>query len=234
MAAEQQQQQPRILVAEVWSPLHNVADMAYFMEGAWFVFIGDVETTTEILEPRNGQKEKQEKRITTSVVIMTDGASLSKIRRVFRVNTLRVFVPHKDAGFTNAMFIQMGCLSEYVGDKLILAKEAKKDTRKEITSLKEDFTVSLRSKLEVMVKNQFFTNENFDVSVIIKQRGKDLSIFAFINFFDVSDYTMGLASMVLAQKYWEMLPQKVYIVPRFNREKRNLSAGGAGGSVGSE
>jgi len=190
------------------------------VEGAWFPFVGDVETTTEILEPRNGQKDKQEKRVTTSVVVLTDGVSLGKIRRVFRVQTLRVFVPHKDAGFTNSMFIQMAPLAKYVSDKLLLAREAKKDTRKEIEALKEDFAVSLRSKLEVMVKNRFFDHENFDVSVIIKQRGKEYAVFAFINFYDVSDYTKGLASAVLAQKYWEMLPQKVYLTPRFNRERQ--------------
>ena len=217
---QQMNSQNKTFVVEVSSTMHNVAELSYFFDSIWYVFISKVETTVETIEPREGQpKPKESKKvITTSVVALMDGYSMGEVRRYFQVRRLHVFVPFRSSGFTNTMFVPMGKLTEYVKEQVLLAKEAKKHEIKELEVLRKDFEASLRSKLQLMIKNKFFEDRNFEVNVVIQPR-KDYAVFAFINFFDVDEYYMGLASMVLCQQTWEMAPAGTYVETRFSKAK---------------
>ena len=207
------------MVVEVSSTDVKVSDLEYIYPKMWFVFIGDVTTETKTLNPRKGQKEGK-KLIVEAAVILIEEEDVSIIRRNFRVKNLRVFVPYESAGFTNSMFIPMNCLSDYVKKSLATAKTWNKDANKEIEALKKEFEISLESKLEILVENKFFAHKDFDVKVVIQSR-KDFAVFAFITFYQVSDYDMGLSSMVLLQQKWEMLlPQTVYLETRFSKEQK--------------
>ena len=212
--------QTQVHVVEISSSMYNVKDLSYFFSDVWYVFIGEVFTSAEVLEPRKGQpKPKEPKtRTTTSVTSLIDGPSIRMVRRYFNVRKLHVFVPYRDAGFTNTMFIPMHSLSLYVKEQVFLTKEAEKNENDEIAALSEDFAASLRSKLQVMVHNGFFEDRQFDISVIIQPR-KNYTVFAFINFFNVSEYDMGLASEVLRQKTWENAAPGTYVETRFSKAK---------------
>ena len=219
MASSNQNQTPQVHVVEISSSMHNVKDLSYFFANAWYVFIGEVFTSTEVLKPRKGQSKPKEPttRTTTSVISLIDGPSIGMIRRYFSVRKLHVFVPYRGAGFTNTMFIPMNSLSLYVKEQVSLAKEAKKNENDEIAALREDFAASLRSKLQIMVE-LFFEDRQFDISVVIQPR-KNYTVFAFINFFNVSEYDMGLTSEVLRQKTWENAAPGTYIESRFSKAK---------------
>lgn len=211
--------QSDIVVVEVSSDDIEVADLACIYPDIWFVFIGDVTTETKILNPRKGQKEGK-KLTVKAAVILIEREDVSVLRRNFRVQNLRVFVPYESAGFTNSMFIPMNYLSDYVKKRLATAKTWNKDANKEIEALKKEFEISLESKLEILVETKFFDHKDFDVKVVIQPR-KDFAVFAFITFYQVTDYDMGLASMTLLQQTWEMLlPQKVYIETRFSKAQQ--------------
>ncbi len=210
----------QVYVVEISSTEYNVGELSYFFDKIWYVFLGKVETTTEILEPREGQPKPKEpkRRTTTFAAALIDGRSIQTIRTYFKVSRQHVFVPYKNSGFTNTMFVPMNCLTQYVKDQVLLAKEEKKNEIKEIEALKGDLAASLRSKLQIMVKNNFFKEESFDVSVVIQPR-KEFATFAFINFHDVREYDMGLASMVLSYQKWEMAPPGTWVEPRFSKAK---------------
>ena len=223
----QSQSQDQIFVVEISSTMHNVSELPYFFDNIWYAFISNVETTVEIVEPRKGQpKPKETKKITTtSVVAMMDRCSMSEVRRYFNVRRLHVFVPYRSAGFTNTMFVPMGQLTPYVKEQVLLAKEAEKHEIKELECLRKDFEVELRSKLRIMIKNKFFEDRNFEISVVIQPQ-KDYAVFAFINFFDVDEYDIGLASMVLRQQTWKNAPAGTYVESRFSKAKPQNSKGG--------
>ena len=217
---DQGQYQNQIFVAEISSTMHNISELPYIFSNIWYVFVSKVETTVKIVNPREGQpKSKDPKKITTSsVVTLIDQYSMNEVRRYFKVRRLHVFVPYRSAGFTNTMFIPMGQLTPYVKEQVLLAKEAKKHEIKELEYLRKDFEVELTGKLQIMIKNQFFEDRNFEVNVVIQPRN-DYAVFAFINFFDVDEYDMGLASMVLRQQTWENAPAGTYVETRFSKTR---------------
>ncbi len=210
----------QVYVVEISSTEYNVNELSYFFDKIWYVFLGEVETTTEIIEPREGQPKpkEQKRRTTTFAAALIDGRSIQTIRTYFKVSRQHVFVPYKESGFTNTMFIPMNCLTEYVKDQVLLAKEAKKNEIKEIEALKKVLAASLTSKLQIMVKNKFFTEESFEVSVVIQPR-KDFAVFGFITFHNVHEYDIGLASMVLRYQTWEMAPPGTWVETRFSKAK---------------
>ena len=211
--------QSDVVVVEISSTDINVADLSSFYPDIWFLQIGDVTTETKILNPRKGQKEGT-KLTVRAMVILIEREDVSSLRMNFRVQNLRVFTPYESAGFTNVMFIPMHPLSGYVKKRLATAKTWNKDQAKELEALKKEFEISIESKLEILVENEFFAHKDFDVAVVIQPK-KDFATFAFVTFYQVSDYDMGLASMVLLQQTWEMLhPQEFYLETRFNKAQQ--------------
>ena len=219
MSSQNDVEVSNVVVVEVSTTDGNIADLGCIYPNMWFVLVGDMWTETKTLNPLKGQKEGK-KLIVEAVVILVEEEDVSIIRRNFRAKNLRVFVPYESAGFTNSMFIPMNCLSDYVKKSLATAKTWNKDANKEIEALKKEFEISLESKLEILVENKFFARKDFDVKAVIQPR-KDFAVFAFITFYQVSDYDMGLASMVLLQQKWEMLlPRTVYLETRFSKEQK--------------
>lgn len=214
----QGQSQDQIFVVEISSTMHNVSELPYFFDSIWYVFISKVETTVEIMKPRDGEPKPKEpkKTTTTSVVAMMDQYSMSEVRRYFKVRRLHVFVPYRSSGFTNTMFVPMGQLTPYVKEQVLLAKEEEKHEIKELEVMRKDFEAELRGKLQIMIKNKFFEDRNFEVNVVIQPR-KDYAVFAFINFFDVDEYDIGLSSMVLRQQTWDNAPAGTYVESRFSK-----------------
>jgi hypothetical protein len=218
------QTQNQTFVVEISSTEYDVSELSYFFGDIWYVFLGKVETVVETIKPRGtkpglGEKPIIPKKVTTKyAVALIDGYSMNEVRRYFKVRRLHVFVPYRDSGFTNTMFVPMNCLTDYVKEQVFLAKEAKKHEIKELEALRKEFEVSLRAKMQTMVKYKFFEDKDFDVSVVIQPR-KNYAVFAFINFYDVPEYDMGLASMILRQQPWEFGLPGNYIETRFSKVK---------------
>jgi len=216
------QTQSQIFVAEISSAEHDVSQLSYFFGDIWYVFIGKVETMVETIKPRGpqpglGEKTKEPKKVVTKyATALIDGRSMGEVGRYFRVKKLRVFVPYRGSGFTNTMFVPMYCLSDYVKEQLLPAKEAKDRENKALEALKEKFTASLRVKMQIMVDYKFFENKDFDISVVIQPQN-DYAVFAFISFYDVPEYDMGLAGAVLSHQHWEFGGPGNYVKTRFRK-----------------
>lgn len=219
--------QNKVFVVEISSTEHDVSQIPYFFGDIWYSFIAPVQTNVTVLEPREGQpKPKEPKKVTTiAVVALIDGVSIGKVRRYFKVNKLHVFVPYKNdrdgnPGFTSTMFVPMNVLSPYIKQRIEMVKKEEKSETQELEALRAELGASLRSKLQTMVTQNFFKNQDFQIEVVIQQR-KDYSTFAFINFSGVPEYDMGLASMVLSYQTWdaELAPPESYIETRFNKAK---------------